>query len=736
MPFNDYRPDLMGRAELTPQGSFETGSWQSFTLTYTAGKFGIDDQGGLKIGFRAHGDGSKFQMTNPTAPGYTTIEISSGAPFEAAFEMRRNIRPWNKSLFIRMLRFLREGDTVTIRFGDTRQGSPGIRLQTFCESEFTFQILVDAFATHDFTPLPEDAHPTIAVTPAAPEKWFAVAPTLRRPSETFRLSIKAEDKWGNPSDQVDRTVFIKSSQPVAGLPDTVTFRTGDFAQIIDGLSVSAPGTLRFNVEDTDGTSLAVSNPLVIRDMPFAHYWSDMHGQSRETIGINKASEYFDFARNKSFLDICGHQGNDFQITDAFWQELNDLTAMHNEDDRFVTLPGYEWSGNTGVGGDHNVWYRTEGRPIYRSSRALVDDRSSPETDAHTAFDLIEKLQCEDALVVAHVGGRYADIKYAHDGNLEPSVEIHSAWGTFEWIAKDAFESNYRVGIVASSDGHKGRPGASYPGDSAFGAFGGLTCHLLPALNRDVFFREFRQRHHYATTGARMFVDVRARFDDDTPPCIIGDAVETSSTEMHLDIDIVGTAPIERVDIFDGLTLLETVRPWPVDKSLNRLRVTCAGQHYRGRGRLVRWSGEAKISDGAISRITAVNFWNPFLKPELIDPRNVAWKVTTTGGASSIDMWLDEAAWSGSLSIHTSEGDLDVALCDLTLDGVSIDCGGMDIRLMASRLPTAINDSGYAASHRIPLSVGNEARIYIRVTQEDGHIAWTSPIYARRGVAAT
>ena len=115
-------------------------------------------------------------------------------------------------------------------------------------------------------------------------------------------------------------------------------------------------------------------------------------------------------------------------------------------------------------------------------------RTLPETDVHSL--LIAKLQDEDAIVVAHVGGRYADIKYAHDARLEPSVEVHSSWGTFEWILADAFESNYRVGIVASSDGHKGRPGAEYPGDSQFGSYGGLTCHLLPQLDRDHFFQPF------------------------------------------------------------------------------------------------------------------------------------------------------------------------------------------------------------------------------------------------------
>jgi hypothetical protein len=68
--------------------------------------------------------------------------------------------------------------------------------------------------------------------------------------------------------------------------------------------------------------------------------------------------------------------------------------------------------------------------------------------------------------------------------METAVEVHSAWGTFEWIVRDAFEKNYRVGIVANSDGHKGRPGACYPGASFFGSYGGLTCFLAERLDRE------------------------------------------------------------------------------------------------------------------------------------------------------------------------------------------------------------------------------------------------------------
>ena len=49
-------PEELGTATITPDGEFEAGSYQSFTLTYTAGKFGIDDSGSLRICFRFASD--------------------------------------------------------------------------------------------------------------------------------------------------------------------------------------------------------------------------------------------------------------------------------------------------------------------------------------------------------------------------------------------------------------------------------------------------------------------------------------------------------------------------------------------------------------------------------------------------------------------------------------------------------------------------------------------------------
>ena len=110
--------------------------------------------------------------SDPEAPNYVTVEATNGAVLHVEYDMKRNIRPWDKTLYIKVVRgFLREGDQIVVRFGDRRQGSPGIRLQTFCEETFEFRVLVDAIATYTYVPIPEQ--PIIDIVPGPPETWRA-----------------------------------------------------------------------------------------------------------------------------------------------------------------------------------------------------------------------------------------------------------------------------------------------------------------------------------------------------------------------------------------------------------------------------------------------------------------------------------------------------------------------------------------------------------------------------------
>jgi hypothetical protein len=742
----------MGSATLSPTGAFEAGSYQSFTLVYTAGAFGIDDTGSIKIGLRFATDFGPVQFDDPKAPGYTTLEASNGATLEARWEFKRNIRPWSRSLYIGVMKhFLKPGDTITIRFGDTRFGSPGVRLQTYCEKKFEFRVLVDAIATYDYVALPES--PTIEIAPGPGQDWHALLPTMVRAGAPFRFGIKVDDAWGNPSDKVARTVRLKASRAIDGLPSVVELKNGTFGATLENLVVRETGDLTIDVLGEGGAQLARSNPLRVVDASAdaVHFWADTHGQSDETLGTNPAREYFKFGRDRAYLDVMSHQGNDFQITGDFWRDLNAATAELDEPGRFVCIPGYEWSANTAVGGDRNVMYRREGETIHRSSHAQITeggDMIDERNDAHDAAVLFEKLAGKDCVVMAHVGGRYADIIYAHDGKLETAVEVHSDWGTFEWILRDAFEKNYRVGVVCNSDGHKGRPGASYPGASFFGSQGGLTCYLAPRLDRDAIFEAMRRRHHYGTTGNRMLVSVAAKTASDaeifvrdpahfdTPAieksrrAIMGDIARVADDAIELHVEVVGSAAIERLDIFNGLDLVETIRTYSAADLGRRVRLTYSGAEYRGRARTTVWDGSLSVAGNAIAEARMFNNWNLDRGIRSRSADGVTWKAVTTGNYGGIDLLLSDAA-SGTIKFETKHCSGESNISDLGVDARVFPGGGLEREVMLARLPEKMTETRMQVTRRIAVPRGRDTRLFVRVTQEDGHRAWTSPIYLFR-----
>ncbi|RKZ97975.1 MAG: DUF3604 domain-containing protein [Gammaproteobacteria bacterium] len=742
-------PVLYGHVDIEPKGAFEIRSLQTFTLTYTVGRFGLDDTGAIRIAFRAHGDGGWLQSTNPEAANYVTAVASSGAKLVLSYTVRGvSPRPRRKMLSIVVGGgYLSEGETITVVFGDTSGGSPGLRLQTFVEEGFEFKVLADVCASGHFTPIPNT--PSISIVPGEPMAWRAVLSSLRRPGESFIFGLKADDKWGNPTDRAHGAFTFETTLKVNNLPERFDYKKGNRAVTFEGLSVDESGELRITVRDEASNAVvARSHPMIIREGQHGGYWADLHGQSGESIGIGTSVSYFEFARDLAFLDATSHQANDFQVNNAFWAFLNKLTAHHHEDGRFVTFPGYEWSGNTAVGGDRNVFFRTEGRQIRRSSHALLPERHDIDTDATNANLLFEALADEDCVIYAHVGGRYADIEYAHDPKLETAMEIHSAWGTFEWLLTDGFPLGHRCGVVCNSDGHKGRPGASHPGASVFGAYGGLTCFYADELTRDGIFDCLRRRHHYGTSGTRMHLDVRAVFPtsgqlfDRDPKAfpetsvqkvqevMMGDIVQTDDQSVILKVEVNAQSPIERVEIRNGFDTLHTARGYDKSDLGDRIRVVWSGAEYRGRGRETNWKGKAQFGGATIKRIEKINAYNHERLLEQQCSDTVIFDAITTGNFGGFDAWFDaeQAGEAGNLMVSTNHGTLTVPMDEVGIEDAVLDVGGLERKLRAFRLPEENTAYSIDTSLEIALKPSGDNPIWVCVTTEDGFQAWSSPIY--------
>jgi hypothetical protein len=745
----DYMAREIGQVSLTPRDPVIAGSHASFELVFTAGRFGVDDTGSLRICTRQVSDLARPQFSDPKAPNYVSAEASNGAVLRLAFDAKLAMRPWSRTITVTVERgFLAPGDTITVRLGDRRFGSPGLRMQTYAEDEFRFLLLADVFATCNWALLPDQ--PSLQIVAGAPVTRRAVLPTLRRAGEAFALNLRADDAWGNPTAQLRGRVHLRAlGGEIAGLPAHLDWPEGARAQRIEGLT-AAPGEVQVAWCDEAGQVLATSNPLrLVPHAALLPYWADLHGQSGETVGSNSARRLAEYARDCAFVDAMCHQGNDFQITGAFWADLNSLTAEFDKPGRFVFFPGYEWSGNTALGGDRNVIFAEEGRTIRRSCHALVEDLSDAATDALDAKALHAALRAEgNVLCQPHVGGRYANLHYAHDRMLERAVEVHSDWGTFDWLLEDAFAVGARVGVSANSDGHKGRQGASHPGASQFGSYGGLTCILAEDLSRVALFQALKRRHHYATTAAtRVHLDVQlslatpAALHEDDPAlggapigqadrAMMGDILtDVVDHEALLEVDLSAAAPVQRIELRNRTTLLEVLRPYGAADLGRRICVTWEGSEYRGRGRETLWKGSVGVSGNRFGATRAINRWNVD-KPFAATPEMVAFEAVTTGGFGGFETLLEDAS-AGTLEIATNLVTASIPVAEIGLEDRIFEAGGLGRRLRVFRLPEVNPHRHLRFTRRIPLKAGEDNALFLRATLEDGAVVWSSPIYLIR-----
>ena len=160
---------------------------------------------------------------------------------------------------------------------------------------------------------------------------------------------------------------------------------------------------------------------------------------------------------------------------------------------------------------------------------------------------------------------------------------------------DAFDMGYIVGVMCNSDGHKGRPGAEGPGAGQFGIANGLTCALAEEKTRESIFRALKSRRCYGTTGARMLLDLTIDGH------VMGEVVEDAPSAACVFASVLGTAPVEKLELFEGKSLIHTVRPRAFENLTrsNRIRISWRGSRIRGRGRRVNWDGVIRVRGAKI-----------------------------------------------------------------------------------------------------------------------------------------
>lgn len=551
-----------------PNISITAADFGSFRFRYKAGVTPVEIGGSLRLSMRHVFHWSPPQTTDPAGAGYVTVtgpdhvtlEIIPWTGHPDAHDLFLEMFPWQHAIEIKVVKgTLDAGDEVELVYGDDSEGGPGAHIQPTQEATYLFRTYVRSSSDAPLLPLPEDV--SVEIRGGSLDRLRIVARQATDPG-VVRLTLSAEDRFGNQSPDYSGPVELLDDR--GALLRSVSFdQTDGGLKTIEVASPQRQDAFRFQIRD--GARSAFSNPL--RNSHTAEglqiFFGDLHGHSFDSDGHGRPQDFYRYCRDAAALDFCALTDHDFMMTDEIWLENGKTTDRFNQNGEFVTFRAYEWSGMTDVGGDHNVFFRSDISPLFRS-RSYYDYRnlqayhgSEPQVnfieDLYNA--LLQKLSSDDVMMIPHWGGRPANPNW-HNGRIEKNIEIFSDHKRSHDWAYSFLNMGYRLGIIASGDNHTGRPGYGFlknPFAQAEPIEIGtaLVAVIAKELSRDSIFDALISRRTYATSGDRILLDVSMGSE------FMG-GKGSSARVTPLEYSVEGTDEIDRIEIMRNSAVVDVI----------------------------------------------------------------------------------------------------------------------------------------------------------------------------------
>ena len=555
-----------GLALTLPAG--RVGAWE---LTVTV-RDTVQPGGGFL--FQRHGFllGHRVQDYNPRGRDYVTLESNSAAQLRLVVNsLNQSHRPSFAQVIVTD-GVLAHGDRFTLRVGDRRQGGTGSEVYD-STTLGRFVIAVDRIGSGTYRTL-ACSPATIRITPEPHADMLRVlGPSVVAPEESFTLHLIAFDRHRNVCAQYRGTVALKSPGGTSGvLPQIVTFTAREQGILtIDNVRLSSPGLYRFAAGDEINGLQALSNPTLCETDPQRRlYWGELHCHSWGDTTLALMSEpnfkvhparRHEQARQVGRLDFCSpgpmSAPNDEDRPEV-WQAHQEAFSANDEPGAYVPFLAYE--AHPGTGGDRNV--------VFYAQAATHLPMKAPMDDVMATYG-----GRDDVLLEAHIGGGPPNWT-AYPTEEAPLLEVTSGHGAFEWVLQRALRHGYHPAVIGSSDVHLPTLGAPMAAhcfrgrfneeinirDTAFGS-GQVAGVYADACERQAIWQAIQARRTFATTGARIILDVSVNGEP------AGSIIESSGT-VAVSVRAHACAPVERVDLIRGDRCLASWFPGTLDTTLD------------------------------------------------------------------------------------------------------------------------------------------------------------------------
>jgi len=294
-----------------------------------------------------------------------------------------------------------------------------------------------------------------------------------------------------------------------------------------------------------------------------HRHTELSGDGSGDGSLEDLYRYNLDAAAMDYAHVADHQmGNDELYNWWITQKSSDLYYMPQ---RFVPLYGYERSVRY-PNGHRNIIWAERGKPVLPIREPEASGR------VNTGPVLFPYLQATNGIATSHTSATEQGTDWRdNDPSAEPIVEIYQGFeSSYEhegapraWKPGDkavhqgmrpaglvwnAWAKGYKLGVQASSD--------------HVSTHSSFACVLVEEFTRAGLLDAMRKRHTYAATDA-IIVDFKAATSSGV--ALMGDAT-TSSTTPKLIVKVMGTAPIQQIDLIKNNTYIHKLSPGGKDAS--------------------------------------------------------------------------------------------------------------------------------------------------------------------------
>lgn len=474
---------------------------------------------------------------------------------------------------------LEAGEHLTIILGakEGEQGKKGatIRAQTTAQRRKPFLLYVDPTGKGHYDD-PEMFSMDIRGGELANIR--ILTPSFVAKNKRFDVVVRFEDQFGNLTNNAPEDTLIELSHE--HLRENLNWKlfvpeTGFIA--LPNLYFNEAGVYTIQLLNSHTKQIFRSSPIKCFSENNRHlFWGLLHGESDRfdsTENIESCMRHFRDDKAFNYYAVSPFESQEETSNDA-WKIMTQNVSDFDEDERFTTFLGFQWSGENKSEGTRVFVYAKENKPLLRKK----DLKSNTLKKIHKSYSPKEIIS-----IPSFTMGKGCEYNFENfDPDYERVVEIYNAWGSSEMTKKEgntrpitssvssgvqesvegsiqkALQRNCRFGFVAGGLDDRGIYADLYESEQEQYS-PGLTAIIAPTHSREALAEALYQRSCYATTGERMIVGLYLA------GVSMGKEISTAekpglAVNRHLSGYVAGTTKLKTVEIIRNGKVLKLYEP--------------------------------------------------------------------------------------------------------------------------------------------------------------------------------